>query len=143
MAITYSWTITQLDCYPQAEGETNVVFTAHWTCSGTDGAHNASVYSTTGLNYVAGSPYTPYNQLTQAQVVGWVQEALGAEQVAAYEANVATQIANQINPPVVTPPLPWVNPVAATVDVDATPAAGAAVAATVSDAVASAGAATA
>jgi hypothetical protein len=32
---------------------------------------------------------------------------MGAEQVAAYEANVAEQIANQINPPVVTPPLPW------------------------------------
>jgi hypothetical protein len=36
-----------------------------------------------------------------------VQDALGEEQVASYEANVAQQIENQINPPVVTPPLPW------------------------------------
>ena len=34
--------------------------------------------------------------------------ALGPEQVTAYEANVAQQIADQANPPVVTPPLPWV-----------------------------------
>jgi hypothetical protein len=32
---------------------------------------------------------------------------MGAEQVAAFEANVAQQIEDQINPPVVTPPLPW------------------------------------
>ena len=53
------------------------------------------------------APFTPYADLTEAQVIGWVQGAMGAEQVAAYEANVAQQIADQINPPVVTPPLPW------------------------------------
>jgi len=45
--------------------------------------------------------------LTEEQVIGWVQAAMGAEQVAALEANVAKQIEDQINPPVVTPPLPW------------------------------------
>ena len=39
--------------------------------------------------------------------MGWVHEAMGEEQVAAYEANVEQQIANDKNPPVVTPPLPW------------------------------------
>jgi hypothetical protein len=33
---------------------------------------------------------------------------MGEEQVATLEANVAEQINDQIAPPVVTPPLPWV-----------------------------------
>ena len=107
MPINNTWRITQLDCYPQSGGQSDVVFTAHWTLSGSDGTFTGSVYGTVGLTCAAGSPYTPYNQLTEAQVVGWVQAALGQDQVAAYEANVAQQIASQINPPVVTPPLPW------------------------------------
>ena len=39
--------------------------------------------------------------------VEWKPRAAGGGLVASYEANVAQQIANQINPPVVTPPLPW------------------------------------
>jgi hypothetical protein len=40
-------------------------------------------------------------------VVGWVQGALGSEQAAQIEAALAANIAAQINPPVVAPPLPW------------------------------------
>jgi hypothetical protein len=94
-----------MDCYPQAEGETDVVFTVHWTCSGTDGTYSGSVYSTCSVTYTAGSPYTPYADLTEQQVIGWVW-ASGVDQ-GATEAAVATQIQNQINPPVVTPALPW------------------------------------
>lgn len=110
MAITNTWGVVQMDAYPEYEGESDVVFTVHWTLTGTDGTYTGSVYGTVGVTYTAGSPYTPYADLTEAQVVGWVQDALGEEQVAAYEANVATQIENQINPPVVTPPLPWAAP---------------------------------
>ena len=107
MSITNTWIIEQMDCYPQAEGQTDVVFTVHWRVNATDGTHNATSYGTVGVTYVSGSPYTPYAQLTQSQVVGWVQAALGAEQVASIEANLATNIANQANPSVVTPTLPW------------------------------------
>ena len=105
MSITYNWTVTAMDCYPQAEGHTDVVFTVHWTCSGTDGTYNGSVYSTCGVTYKAGEPYTPYASLTQDQVLGWIW-ATGVDK-AATEAAVETQIQNQINPPVVQPKLPW------------------------------------
>ena len=107
MAVTYTWNINAMDCYPQHDGETDVVFTVHWTLSGTDGTYSGSVYGTVGVTYDASAPFTPYADLTQNQVVAWVEAALGAEQVASLEANIATQIANQANPPVVTPPLPW------------------------------------
>lgn len=105
MATTFNWVISALDCYPQAEGETDVVFNVHWSCNGTDGTFNGSVYSTCAVTYTAGSPYTPYDQLTQDQVLGWIW-ANGVDKNAT-QAAVAQQIANQVNPPVVTPPLPW------------------------------------
>jgi hypothetical protein len=96
-----------MDAYPELDGNTDVVFTVHWTLTGTDGTHTAGVYGSVGVTVDPDAPFTPYADLTQEQVVGWVQSALGEEQVAAYEANVATQIANLANPPIVTPPLPW------------------------------------
>lgn len=107
MPITNTWTVVQMDCYPEYDNHTDVVFTVHWILSGTDGTYNGSVYGSVGVTVDEGATYTPYADLTEAQVIGWVQDALGEEQVAAYEANVAQQIADQANPPVVTPPLPW------------------------------------
>ena len=107
MAITNTWGVVQMDAYPEYEGETDVVFTVHWTLTGTDGTYVGSVYGSVGVSLDEGATFTPYADLTLAQVVGWVQDALGEEQVASYEANVAQQIEDQINPPVVTPPLPW------------------------------------
>jgi len=107
MATTFEWSITQMNCYPQAEGQSDVVFCCHWTCSGTDGTYNGSVYSTCGVTYKADTPYTPYDQLTQNQVLGWIWSS-GVDKDSA-EAAVQTQIDNQINPPVVSPQLPWTN----------------------------------
>lgn len=107
MAITYNWTVAQLDAYPTYENHTDVVFTVHWRMDGTDGEHTAGVYGSVGLTLDPEATFTPYADLTEAQVVGWVKDALGEEQVAGYEANVAAQIDALVNPPVVTPPLPW------------------------------------
>lgn len=110
MSITNTWSIVQLECYPELEGETDVVFTAHWTLNGTDGIYTGSVYGSQAVSVNPDEPFTPYADLTEEQVIGWVKGAMGEEQVAAYEANVAGQIDAQINPPIVTPPLPWVAP---------------------------------
>jgi len=107
MSIVNTWNVVSMDCYPELDGQADVVFSVHWTLVGTDGTYNGSVYGSVGVTLDEGATFTPYADLTQAQVIGWVQSALGEEQVTAYEANVAQQIENQINPPVVTPPLPW------------------------------------
>jgi hypothetical protein len=107
MPITYNWTIAQLDCRPEYEGNTDVVFTAHWRLDGTDGEHTAGVYGSVGLTLDPEAPFIAFADLTEAQVVGWVQDALGEEQVTACEDNLAAQIAALVNPSVVAPPLPW------------------------------------
>jgi hypothetical protein len=107
MATTYTWNIQQLDCYPEQDGHTDVVFVVHWILSGEEAGFSGGVYGSVGVTLDPDAPFVSYADLTLAQVVGWVQAALGAEQVAAYEANVAQQINDQVVPPVVTPPLPW------------------------------------
>lgn len=105
MAITYTWAVTAMDEYPELDGEQDVVFNVHWSCSGTDGTYSSSVYSTQSVTVDSGEPFTPYASLTQDQVLGWVWSS-GVDKTAA-EATVAQNIANQINPPVVSLPLPW------------------------------------
>lgn len=108
MAITYTWSIQQMQCYPHSDEEQNVVFNVCWTLTGVDGDGIESSFSNqTPVTYSSESPFTPYNELTEAQVIGWVQDVLGPEVVVEFEARVADQIEQIINPPVVSPPLPW------------------------------------
>jgi hypothetical protein len=93
-----------MDC-STTEVNPETVIVAHWTCSGTDGTYNASIYSTCSFAPPEGT-FTPYADLTQEQVLGWCW-ANGVDQIAT-EAAVNQQLANQINPPVITPALPWV-----------------------------------
>ena len=107
MATTITWIVQQMACYPTAEGETDVAFTVHWRVNGVDGEYAGTAYGTQSVTYEAGTPFTPYADLTQDQVIGWVKDAMGPEQVASIEANVEKQVQDAINPPVVAPPLPW------------------------------------
>lgn len=109
MSNTYTWSFPTLAAYPTYEGETDVVFTVHWVLSGSDGdGHSGSVYGAVNVTYAAGTPFTPYADLTEEQVQGWVVEALGPEQVAVYEANIDNQIEQQVSPTIVNLPPPWV-----------------------------------
>lgn len=105
MTITNTWNVVQMQAYPEYEGEPDVVFVVHWVLSGTDGTYTGSTYGSVGVTYEAGTPYTAYADLTLDQVLGWVWTN-GVDKDA-QEAAVAAQIENQINPTVVTPPLPW------------------------------------
>jgi hypothetical protein len=107
MAATFTWTVTQMDCYPEVDGETDVVFNVFWSCLGVQDTYNGYVYGSQTVTVSSEEPFTPYADLTQDQVLGWVWAA-GVDKTAT-EAAVQQQIDNLINPPVVTPPLPWSN----------------------------------
>lgn len=110
MANTYNWVISQLDAYPQHEGHTDVVFTIHWRRQATDGSgHNADIYGSQAVTLDPSATYIPYAELTEADVIGWLEDAMGAETLEAQKASLDKQIADQINPPVVRPALPWAN----------------------------------
>ena len=106
--ITLSWIIERLLVKPTEGSETNVVITADWRCNGSQDQYSGTCYGSASFAPPSGE-FTPYEDLTQDQVLGWCY-ANGVDKTA-IEANVTQQINDQINPPVIAPPLPWVPPV--------------------------------
>jgi len=104
---TTTWSIDWLQAATQEiNGFTEVVLSAGWRCTGVDGEFSASAYgSVTFPQPEEGGSYTPYADLTEEQVLGWVWEN-GVDKDAA-EASVTGQVDALVNPSVVTPPLPW------------------------------------
>ena len=102
---TLSWIIERLLVKPTEGTLTDVVITADWRCNGSQDQYSGTCYGSASFAPPT-EAFTPYEDLTQDQVLGWCY-ANGVDQ-AAIEANVSAQIENQINPPVIAPPLPWV-----------------------------------
>jgi hypothetical protein len=107
MNTVITWTVTAMNCYPQADNQTDVVFTVHWTCSGVQDTYSGSVYSTCSVPTPSGDNFTPYADLTQEQVLGWIW-ANGVDKDAT-EAALAAQIAEQ-KAPKTARGLPWSTP---------------------------------
>jgi hypothetical protein len=106
--ITLNWIIERL-LVRKVEGTySDVVITADWRCNGSQDSYSGTCYGSASFAPPTGS-FTPYPDLTQDQVLGWCWSN-GVDKDGC-EANVATQIQNQINPPIITPPLPWAAPV--------------------------------
>jgi len=103
--MTILWIIERLLVKPTEGSLTDVVITADWRCNGTQDQYSGTCYGSCSFAPPTGS-FTPYPNLTQAQVLNWCYEN-GVDKTA-IEANVTQQIENQIDPPVVTLPLPWV-----------------------------------
>ena len=108
MSNTYAWAVNSMTAYPEAEGQTDVVFQIAYVLSATDGTYNSAAYGSVDTTYVAGTPFTPYDQLTLDQVNGWVATALGPDGIAKAQADCNAAIAaQQDTSKPVTPPLPW------------------------------------
>ena len=105
---TISWIIERLLVKPTEGTYSDVVITADWRCNGTQDQYSGTCYGSASFAAPSGD-FTPYEDLTEQQVLGWCFSN-GVDQTA-IEANVSLQIENQINPPVIAPPLPWVEPV--------------------------------
>ena len=104
MTAVITWQISALDVKPTEGNLTDVVITAHWRCNGEQDGKAASVYGTCSCTQ-PGDPFLPYSDLTEQQVLGWCWTS-GVDKDAT-EAAVQSQLDNLINPPVITPPLPW------------------------------------
>ena len=103
--MTILWLIERLLVKPTEGSNIDVVITADWRCNGSQESFSGTCYGSCSFAPPSGS-FTPYEDLTQEQVLQWCYEN-GVDKNA-IEANVTAQIENQINPPVVVLPLPWV-----------------------------------
>ena len=105
MTINYTTTIQSMYTVPNPTGYVvNVIFEV----SGTDGTNTASIGGNINFTPEQNQPdFVPYDQLTQAEVLAWINEA--TDNQANYYANIDGQIASIVNPPVspASQPLPW------------------------------------
>ena len=106
MATTYSTKINSMYCVqsPEPDYVVNCLFTVH----GDDGqGHTASIDGNIQFDAKAEPDFVPYAQLTEAIVLGWINEA--TDNQANYYANIDGQIQSQITPPVspANTALPW------------------------------------
>jgi hypothetical protein len=105
MSNTYTWKITNLQAFANLNGESNVVSNVDWVCSGTDGVNTEQINGSQAITYNSNNNFIPFNQLTESEIIGWIQNALGLS-VQDVQSQIDTKINNIVNPSVVTK-LPW------------------------------------
>jgi hypothetical protein len=106
MAINYAWDVSTVDTYPTKDSNSDVVYNVHWRLKATDDANTdsdgnnwtAEVYGSQGLDTDDISSFTAFADLTSSDVQGWVEAALGADEVTALKTGLDAQIAEKITP---------------------------------------------
>lgn len=111
MAITYTWAITELALTTVGSLQDYVV-QSRWTCEGTD--ENGLTGKFSGATPFKPDPsqpdYTPYDQLTEAQVLGWIQAVVVGSYWDHVQGIIAEQIALKKDPVTQTNTFPWSPP---------------------------------
>ena len=105
----FSWNCRQVDAYPSYESETDVVYNVHWILNAerTEGEdiYTASVYGTQSIA-IDLSDFVPFDELTNEMVSGWVESAMGEEEVQSKKDALNLAIDSQINPPSIALTIP-------------------------------------
>jgi hypothetical protein len=107
--ITYNWNCKTVDCYPEQNNETDVVYNVHWRVTGTSDqlGPEGKVYSgtcigTQSLDTSQITNFIPFDQLTNDEVTTWTKAAMGEEQVISIEESIESQINSLITPTSIT-----------------------------------------
>jgi hypothetical protein len=114
MALTYTWAVTSLKKTTDGSVD-NFVVQSTWTCTGTDEDGDSGTFNGATpfpLDSLDPATFIPYEDLTEADVLGWIEAVV----VGSYKDHVDAQINKQIaliKDPVVDVPegdFPWEEP---------------------------------
>ena len=100
---TFTTTINAM--YTLQTPDPDYVVNVLWTVTGADGQYTGSIDGNTTFSSQQMGTFIPYDQLTEAIVIGWIPES----QITSAQQCVQGQIDSQITPPVSpeNTPLPW------------------------------------
>ena len=103
MAINYTWDVKTVDV-KEIDGNADTVFNVHWRLTGTDDVNDesATVYGTQSLDTSDLSDFTAFADLTVSDVQGWVEAAMGEDEITNMKANLDATIAELVTPTVQT-----------------------------------------
>lgn len=94
--MTYTYKITRLDVV-NTTNVNNYVVMAYYEIEGTDGTYTAAVQGACKYKVTEGD-FTPFEELTENQVIGWVKTSLGERGIEANQKYIIKEIENQKNP---------------------------------------------
>lgn len=102
--INYNWTFPAFDCRIDEQLD-RVVTVVHWTYKGVDeDGITGFMYGAQAVGEPNPDAFTPYPQISEEQVIGWMESVIDIE---AIQENITNQI-NLIKHPVITTlPAPW------------------------------------
>lgn len=75
-----TWKIVNLQCLPEQFSQTDVVCFASWVCEAEENGNIGHVSGVVKVNYTGGE-FTPFNSLTQDQVLAWCWAEINKESV--------------------------------------------------------------
>jgi hypothetical protein len=103
------WIINEMVCMPKEGDLIDFVVNVNWTRSANEIVNKkeyfALIYGSISFSKDEVTKFIPYENLTYEIVCEWLDLSLDIKSL---DANLDAQIVNQINPPFVTLPLPWV-----------------------------------
>ena len=122
MSLTYTWKIKSLKKQDDPSAELNdIIVQTYWECTGTDSANNSGTFNGATPfepDRVDPDNFTSYEDLTEAQVISWIQAVVYG--CPTYKSHIDQQIQKQIDA-IVRPmvevnadALPWAEPSANT-----------------------------
>ena len=105
MAINYTWNCKTVDV-KTINGNEDTVFNVHWQLIGTDDANDnaegnsqtAFVYGTQELDTSDLSDFTAFANLTNDQITGWVESAMGEDKVTELKSKISADITEKVTP---------------------------------------------
>ena len=109
MAINYTWDCKTVDT-KAIDGNADTVFNVHWRLNAEDDSNTvedidgnnvpakATAYGTQILDTSDLSSFTAFADLTNDQITGWVQSALGEDKVTEIKNGLSNEIAELITP---------------------------------------------
>lgn len=104
--ITYTWSISKLDCAPLENGLTNVVKIIYWGLTGTDeNGVSASMSNSYPLSSPSPEVFVDYSTLKEETVISWLENNLDVGYI---KTKLANEIVSQYNPPITSLPFPWI-----------------------------------
>lgn len=113
MAISYTWDVSMVDVYPShtdeqepSNTENNVIYNVHWRLIGEDDSNNdaegnpqtANMYDVVSLDVSDLSSFTDFSSVTPSDVEGWVEAALGDDEITSIKSKIDALITEKVSP---------------------------------------------
>lgn len=111
MAIVYNWVVSSMEEYPITNDNLkDVVFKIHWRRNATEVINDIIYFAETFDVVLIPEPtpevFTPYSDLTFEKVCEWLELNLDWQDI---DTKLSENIQQQINPKIISLPLPWIS----------------------------------